>query len=86
MNAGKTLSSQLMDCLPWSTFTWIVARHHGDYSVLVARVRKRLKQDASFYTLMQVLSVTAFEMAPIESAIFQTADRSEDGMDDKQSR
>src|SRR6202158_3578345 len=33
MNAGKTLFSQLMDCLPWSTFARIVARHHGDHSV-----------------------------------------------------
>ena len=24
MNAGKTLFSQLMDCLPWSTFARIV--------------------------------------------------------------
>lgn len=33
MNAGKTLFSQLMDCLPWSTFTRIVTRYHGDHSV-----------------------------------------------------
>ena len=33
MNAGKTLFSQLMDCVPWSTFTRIVARYHGDHSV-----------------------------------------------------
>src|SRR3984957_12146633 len=33
MNAGKTLFSQLMDCLPWSTFTRIVARYDGDYDV-----------------------------------------------------
>src|SRR5271170_7532519 len=33
MNAGKTLFSQLMDCLPWSTFTRIVARYNGDYDV-----------------------------------------------------
>ena len=33
MNAGKTLLSQLMDCLPRSTFARIVARYHGDYSV-----------------------------------------------------
>jgi hypothetical protein len=33
MNAGKTLFSQLMDCLPWSTFARIVARYHGDHSV-----------------------------------------------------
>ena len=30
MCAGKTLFSQLMDHLPWSTFTRIVGRHHGD--------------------------------------------------------
>lgn len=33
MNAGKTLFAQLMDCLPWSTFSRIVARYHGDHSV-----------------------------------------------------
>jgi len=33
MNAGKSLFSQLMDCLPWSTFARIVARHRGDHSV-----------------------------------------------------
>src|SRR5438552_4163873 len=34
MNSGKTLFAQLMDFLPWSTFTRIVARYGGD-----ARVR-----------------------------------------------
>ena len=34
MNTGKTLFAQLMDFLPWSTFTRIVARYDGD-----ARVR-----------------------------------------------
>ena len=33
MNAGKTLFSQLMDFLPWSTFTRIVARYGGDHRV-----------------------------------------------------
>jgi hypothetical protein len=33
MYTGKTLFSQLMDCLPWSTFTRLVARYNGDYSV-----------------------------------------------------
>jgi hypothetical protein len=33
MNAGKTLFSQLMDFLPWSTFRRIVARHGGDHRV-----------------------------------------------------
>ena len=33
MNTGKTLFAQLMDFLPWSTFTRIVARHDGDRAV-----------------------------------------------------
>ena len=49
--------------------------------VLVAIVRKRLKLDASLYTLMQVFSVTVFERAPIESVVFQTTDSSEFGAD-----
>ena len=32
MYAGKTVFSQLMDCLPWSTFARLVARYRGDYS------------------------------------------------------
>jgi Domain of unknown function (DUF4372) len=30
VNPGKTLFAQLMDFLPWSTFTRIVARYGGD--------------------------------------------------------
>ena len=52
--------------------------------VLVAIIRKRLKLDASLYTLMQVFSVTVFEKASIESIISQTADSSESVMDDNQ--
>ena len=37
--------------------------------VLVAIVKKRLRLDASLYTLMQVLSVTIFEKAPIQTAL-----------------
>jgi hypothetical protein len=33
MYAGKTVFSQLMDCLPWSTFARLVARYRGDFSV-----------------------------------------------------
>ena len=33
MNAGKTLFAQLMDFLPWSTFSGIVARYDGDRAV-----------------------------------------------------
>ena len=41
--------------------------------VLVAIVRRRLKLDASLYTLMQVFSVTTFEKVSIESEIFKTS-------------
>ena len=33
MNTGKTLFAQLMDYLPWSTFTRIVVRYDGDHRV-----------------------------------------------------
>jgi transposase len=33
MNTGKTLFSQLMDFLPWSTFTRLVSRYDGDHRV-----------------------------------------------------
>jgi IS4 transposase len=52
--------------------------------VLAAIVRKRLKLDVSLYTLMQVFSVTVFEKASIESAIFQKANGSTYVMDDNQ--
>ena len=45
--------------------------------VLIAIVRKRLKLDASLYTLMQVFSVTVFEKASIDSLLLQEADSSE---------
>ena len=52
--------------------------------VLVAIVRKRLRLDASLYTLMQVFSVTAFEKSSIESVILQTVDGSEPVTDGNQ--
>jgi hypothetical protein len=33
VNSGKTLFAQLMDFLPWSTFTQIVSRYGGDWRV-----------------------------------------------------
>jgi hypothetical protein len=52
--------------------------------VLVAIVRKRLKLEVSLYTLMQVISVTVFEKAAIESMILQMTDDSGLVMDDNQ--
>ena len=33
MNAGKTLFAQLMDFVPWSTFTRLVTLYDGDHRV-----------------------------------------------------
>jgi len=52
--------------------------------VLVAIIQKRLKLDASLYTLMQVFSVTVFEKTSIDSFILQTADGSEYVTNDNQ--
>ncbi len=64
MNTGKTLFAQLMDFLPWTTFTRVVERY-----VLVAIIKKRLDLDASLYTLLQILSVTLFEKMPLHQAL-----------------
>ncbi|WP_288005270.1 transposase, partial [Acidiphilium sp.] len=37
--------------------------------VLVAIVKKRLKLDASLYTILQILSLTLFEKIPIKQAL-----------------
>lgn len=43
MNTGKTLFSQLMDFLPWSTFTRIVARYDGDVRVRALRCAEQYR-------------------------------------------
>jgi len=48
--------------------------------VLVAIVRKRLRLQASLYTLLQVFSVTVFEKIPIQSALSATPDSSDKAM------
>jgi Domain of unknown function (DUF4372) len=30
MNVGKTLFAQIMEFVPWKTFSRIIARHNGD--------------------------------------------------------
>ena len=42
--------------------------------VLVAIVKKRLKLEASLYTLLQILSVTLFEKLPLDQALTPDAD------------
>lgn len=41
--------------------------------VLIAIVRKRLSTNASLYTMLQVLSVTAFEKTPIDQLLNEGA-------------
>jgi hypothetical protein len=43
VNAGKTLFAQLMDFLPWSTFTRIVARYDGDVRVRTLRCAEQYR-------------------------------------------
>jgi hypothetical protein len=45
--------------------------------VLVAIVKRRLRLDASLYTLLQVLSVTIFEKMPIHTVLSSEATRSD---------
>ena len=52
--------------------------------VLVAIVKKRLKLDASLYTLLQILSVTLFEKMPILQALSQDQPKSTDPVPDNQ--
>jgi len=43
VNTGKTLFAQLMDFLPWSTFTRIVARYGGDARVRTLRCAEQYR-------------------------------------------
>ena len=52
--------------------------------VLVAIVRKRLGLEVSLYTLLQVISVTAFEKMPIQSAFLAETDKIDDAIDTNQ--
>ena len=52
--------------------------------VLVAIVRKRLKLEASLYTLLQVFSVTVFEKIAIETAFLPGVYGSDDDIENKQ--
>jgi hypothetical protein len=45
--------------------------------VLIAIVKRRLRLDASLYTLLQVLSVTIFAKMPIQTALSSEDTRSD---------
>ncbi len=46
--------------------------------VLIAIIKKRLRLDASLYTILQILSVTAFERMPLEQLLTQAVHTSQD--------
>ena len=52
--------------------------------VLVAIVRKRLSLEASLYTFMQVISVSAFEKMPLTSMLFSEAYDSDTDIEPRQ--
>jgi hypothetical protein len=52
--------------------------------VLVAIIKKRLRLEASLYTLMQVLSVTIFEKMPIQTALSSETPQYDTGIENNQ--
>ena len=69
MNIGKTLFAQLMDFLPWSTFTRIVTRYGGDQRV-------RTLSCAEHYRAMAFAQLTYREsLRDIESCLSAQASK-----------
>ncbi len=52
--------------------------------VLIAIVRKRLALDASLYTILQTVSVTAFEKIPLDQLLNSGAHADNAGLPDNQ--
>jgi len=52
--------------------------------VLVAIIKKKLKIEASLYTILQIFSVTAFEQMPIEHILKDSISREVDDSESKQ--
>ena len=51
MNTGKTLFAQLMDFLPWKTFSRIVARYDGDSRVRTLSCGEQYREAGSWHSL-----------------------------------
>jgi len=49
MNVGKTLFAQVMDFVPWKTFTRIIERHKGDAVVCAMSAKIRNRSVAFFF-------------------------------------
>jgi len=84
VNSGKTLFAQLMDFLPWSTFTRIVSRYGGDWRVRTlscaelsvgafpARPRRRSRAHAAGFTLATSRASSTFLTASCTTSTFSS--------------
>jgi hypothetical protein len=52
--------------------------------VLVAIVKKRLKLDASLYTILQIISVNLFQKTPLTQLLMDSDNQNEDSLTPKQ--
>jgi hypothetical protein len=75
MNSRKIVFSQVMDLLPMNRFRSSVSRNKLSNA---NEVRDWRRLDTSLYTILQVLSVSLFEIAPIPQLL---ADRGRKGSD-----
>ena len=69
MNIGKTLFAQLMDFLPWSTFTRIVARYGGDARVRTLCCAEQYRAMA-FAQLTYVLIAIVKKRLALEASLY----------------
>ncbi len=69
MYLGKTLFAQLMDFLPWTTFTRIVNRYGGDYKVRTLRCTEHYRVMAfaslTYRECMRDIEVCSSALAPM---------------------
>lgn len=52
--------------------------------VLIAIVKKRLRLDASLYTILQMISVTVFEKTQLDQLLANSQNAHDDGLPDNQ--
>ena len=76
----RWIRAQMLGCSVTCVLIGSATRVAVTVYVLVAIVKKRLKPDASLYTLFQVFSVTLFEKIPLSKGFFDSNYTSADYM------
>ena len=61
-----------------ASFEWIIQELFKSDRLLVAIIKKRLKSEASLYTILQILSLTLFDKTPLIQLLTETPLASED--------